>query len=214
MGRLREIAGISMKFRRVPATKRRLIFVLDALLDALVATQSACTTKMKDEWLETACGQIQSRHGDGQFETPWPSASRIEIEHPANGLDPGPMRVAANDDVNPARDWIELQCLDVVQDIDAAPAEGYHLGLRILLRPAAGIDVSSDRNDGRNPLESGDNVRRTDVAGVDNMRHACEALLDLRTQEPVSVRDDSNSEHCATIPRCSTVRIRTPGRSG
>jgi hypothetical protein len=46
---------------------------------------------------------------------------------------------------------------------------------------------------GRNPLESGDNVRRTDVAGVDNMRHACEALLDLRTQEPVTVRDDSNS---------------------
>jgi hypothetical protein len=46
---------------------------------------------------------------------------------------------------------------------------------------------------GRNPLESGDNVRRTDVAGVDNMRPACEALLDLRTQEPVTVRDDSNS---------------------
>ena len=31
------------------------------------------------------------------------------------------------------------------------------------------------------------------LAGVDNMRHACEALLDLRTQEPVTVRDDSNS---------------------
>jgi hypothetical protein len=121
------------------------------------------------------------------------SRQHDEIEHPANRLDPGPMRVAANDDVNPARDWIELQCLDVVQDIDAAPAEGYHLGLRILLRPVAGIDVPSNRNDRRNPLESGDNVRRTDVAGMDNMRHACEALLDLRTQEPVSVRDDSNS---------------------
>jgi hypothetical protein len=169
--------------------------LLDVLLDAFVATQSACTTKMMDEWLKTACGQIQGRHGDGQVETPWPSASRIEIEHPANSLDPGPMRVAANDDVNPARDWIELHCLDVVQDMDAAPAEGYHLGLRILLRPVAGIDVPSDRNDRRNPLESGDNVRRTDVAGEDNMRDACEALLDLRTEEPVSVRDDSNSEH-------------------
>jgi hypothetical protein len=59
----------------------------------------------------------------------------------------------------------------------------------------ADIDVPSDRNDRRNPLESGDNVRQTDVADVDNMRHACEALLDLRTQEPVSVRDDSNSKH-------------------
>ena len=169
---------------------------------------------MMDEWLKTACGQIQSRHGDGQVETPWPSDSRIEIKHPANSLDPGPMRVAANDDVNPARDWIELQGLDVVQDIDAAPAEGYHLGLWIMFRPVPGIDVPSDRNDRRNPLESGDNVRRTDVADVDNMRHACEALLDLRTQEPVSVRDDSNSDHCVSIPRYPTVWTRTPRRSG
>jgi hypothetical protein len=188
--------------------------LLDVLLDALVAIQSVCTTKMMDEWLKTACGQIQSRHGDGQVETPWPSASRIEIKHPANSLDPGPMRVAANDDDNPARDRIELQSLDVVQNIDAAPAEGYHLGLRMLLRPVAGIDVPSDRNDRRNPLESGDNVRRTEVADVDNMRHACEALLDLRTQEPVNVRDDSNSKHCATISRCPTVWTGTSGRSG
>jgi hypothetical protein len=62
------------------------------------------------------------------------------------------MRVAANDDVNPARDWIKLQGLDVVQDIDAAPAEGYHLGLWIMFRPVPGIDVPSDRNDRRNPL--------------------------------------------------------------
>jgi hypothetical protein len=90
----------------------------------------------------------------------------------------------------------------------------YNIVTRVLLRPVAGIDVPSDRNDRRNPLESGDNVRRTDVADVDNMRHACEALLDLRTQEPVSVRDDFNSKHCATIPRCPTVWTRTPGRSG
>jgi hypothetical protein len=125
----------------ISTLERRPIFVLDALLDvlldAVVATQSACSTKMMDEWLKTACSQIQSRHGDGQVETPWPSASRIEIGHPANSLDPRPVRVAANDDVNPARDWIELQCLDVVQGIDAAPAEGCHLGLRILLRPVA-----------------------------------------------------------------------------
>jgi hypothetical protein len=136
---------------------------------------------MMDERLETAGGQIQSRHSNGQVEAAWPSASRVEIEHPANSLDPGPMRVAANDNVNPARDWIELQRLNVVQDMDAAPAEGYHLGLRIMLRPVPGIDVPSDRNDRRNPLETDDNVWRTDIAGVDDVRHACQALLDLRT---------------------------------
>ena len=142
---------------------------------------------MMDNWCKTACGQIQSRHGDGQVETSWPSASRIEIEHPANGLDSGPMRVAANNDVDPARDWIKLQCFDVVQDVDAAPTEHYLLGLRIVFRPVASIDVPSDRNDRRNPLESGDNVWRTDIAGVDDMRHACEGFLDLWTQQPVGV---------------------------
>jgi hypothetical protein len=72
--------------------------------------------------------------------------------------------------VDPARDRIELQCFDVVQDVDAAPTERYHLGLRIMSRPVAGIDVPSDRNDTRNPLESGDNVWRTDIAGADDIR--------------------------------------------
>jgi hypothetical protein len=69
-----------------------------------------------------------------------------------------------------------------------------------MFRPVAGIDVPSDRNDRRNALESGDNVWRTDIASVDDMRHTCEALLNLWAKEPVSVRDDTNSEHCASIP--------------
>jgi hypothetical protein len=136
---------------------------------------------MMDDWRKTACGQIQSLHGDGQVETSWPSASRIEIEHPANNLDPGPMRVAAKDDVDPARGWLEPQCFDVVQDVDAAPTERYHPGFRIMFRPVVGIDVPSDRNGRRNPLESADNVWRTDIAGMDDMRHAGELFLDLWT---------------------------------
>jgi hypothetical protein len=34
---------------------------------------------------------------------------------------------------------------------------------------------------------------------VDDIRYACEELLNLRTQETVCVRDDSNSEHCASV---------------
>jgi hypothetical protein len=102
---------------------------------------------------------------------------------------------------------IQLQCLDVVQDIDAASAESYRLGLRIMLRPIAGIDVPSDGNDSRNPLQSGDHVWRTDIASVDDVRHAGEALLNLWTQEPVSVRDDSDFNHCANVPRCLTLEV-------
>jgi hypothetical protein len=55
---------------------------------------------------------------------------------------------------------------------------------------------------------------------VDDMRHACERFLDLWTQQPVGVRDDSNSEHCASVPGArrpetsssrSRLVITTPG---
>jgi hypothetical protein len=64
-----------------------------------------------------------------------------------------------------------------------------------MFRPVAGIDVSFDRSDRRNPTEADKNVRATDIAGVDDMRHPGKSLLSLRPQEPVGVRNDSNPEH-------------------
>src|SRR5689334_17013590 len=77
----------------------------------VITTRSSLCQQIMDEWLGTACGQIQGRHRDGQIETAWPSTSRIKMEHPTNDLDPGPMRVAEHDDVHPARCRIELQRL-------------------------------------------------------------------------------------------------------
>jgi hypothetical protein len=51
--------------------------------------------------------------------------------------------------------------------------------VRIVFRPFVGIDVPSDRNHGRNPAESGDDVWPTDIPSVDDMRQAGEALLNL-----------------------------------
>ncbi len=140
----------------ISALEDRPIFVLDALLDVLLDAFYRHPDQLAPprSWMSglgplavrskiaTVTGKLKRR------------ASGIQIEHAANSLHPGPMRVAANDDVDPARDWIDLKCFDVVQDVDAAPAERYRLGLRIMLRPLAGIDVPSDRNDRRNPVES------------------------------------------------------------
>ena len=137
--------------------------------------------KMMNEWSKAAFGQLQDRQSDGQVKTPRPGASWIKIEHAANSLDPGPMRVAGNDHVNSAGYGIHLQFIDIVEDVDRAPAEPYHLGVGITFRPVVGIDIPSDRNHRRNPAESGDDVRPTDIAGVDDMRHPGQALLSLWT---------------------------------
>jgi len=136
---------------------------------------------MMNEWPKAAFGHLQYRQSDGQVKTPRPGASWIKIEHAANSLDPGPMRVAGNDHVNSAGYGIQLQFMDIVQDVDRAPAEPYHLGVGITFRPVVGIDIPSDRNHRRNPAECGDDVRPTDIAGVDDMRHPGQALLSLWT---------------------------------
>jgi hypothetical protein len=107
------------------------------------------------------------------------------------------MRVAGNDHVNSANCWIDLQLLKVMQDIEGALAEPYHLSVGITFRQVAGIDVSSDRSDRRDPTESDENVRATNIASVDDMRHPGKPLLSLGPQEPVGIRDDSNLQHYA-----------------
>ncbi|KRQ95002.1 hypothetical protein CQ10_33740 [Bradyrhizobium valentinum] len=97
------------------------------------------------------------------------------------------MQVARNHHVNSTNCWIDLQFLKVVQDIEGPFTEPYHLSVGITFRPVAGIDVSSDRGDRRNPTESDENVRATNIAGVDDMRHPGKPLLSLRPQEPVGI---------------------------
>jgi hypothetical protein len=150
-----------------------------------------------NDWAKAACGKFQSGEGDGQLETARPGASRIEIEHTVNPFDPRLMRVAGNDHVNSAICWIDLQLLKVVQNIEGPLAEPYHPSVGIAFRPVADIDVSSDRSDGRDPTESDENVRATNIASVDDMRHPGEPSPSLGPQEPVGVRDDSDPQHCA-----------------
>ena len=99
-----------------------------------------------NEWPKAAFGHLQYRQSNGQAKTPRPGASWIKIEHAANSLDPGPMRVAGNDRVNSAGYRVQPQFMDIVQDVDRAPAEPYHLGVGITFRPVVGIDIPSDCN--------------------------------------------------------------------
>src|ERR1700754_2459172 len=84
-------------------------------------------TKVMNDRPKAGCCKFQSGEGDGQLETAWPGASRIQIEHTVDRFDPRSMRVAGNDHVDSANCWINLQLLNVVQDIEGPLAEPYHL---------------------------------------------------------------------------------------
>ncbi len=71
--------------------------------------------------------------------------------------------------------------MDVMQDVDRAPTEFYHPGLGITFRPVPRIDIPSDRDHGRNSAQLGNDLRPTDIAGVDDLRYSGEALHSLWT---------------------------------
>lgn len=158
-------------------------------------------TKVVNDRSKVAGGYLQSSKCDWQPETPWPGASGIYIEHTVNRLDERSMRVAGNDHVNSASCWIDLQFLKVVQDIEGPLPELDLLSVGIVFRPLASIDVSFNGNDGRYPTEFDENVRATNIAGVNDMRHPGKLLLGLGPQKPMGVRDDSNPQHCGVSLR-------------
>ena len=153
------------------------------------------TAKIVNDWPEAACGQLKDRESDGQPKASRPGAPGIKIEHPINGLNSRSMRVAGNDYVNSAQYWVQTQFLNIMKHVDRVSAESHHLGVRIFLRPLAGVDVPSDRTDRRNPAQPGYYVWLTNITAVDDMRNAREPLLSLRAQEAVGIRNDSNTDH-------------------
>jgi hypothetical protein len=97
--------------------------------------------------------------------------------------------------------------MDVVQHVNRAPAEPYHPGAGITLRPGADIDIPSERNPRRNPAESGYDVWPADITGVDDMRHPGQVSLSLWMYEP-GVSEMTPPLTCISLPASPTVRPR------
>src|ERR1700756_3332532 len=91
--------------------------------------------------------------------------------------------------------------------MDRVVAKPDRLCLRIELRPPPLVDISLDCDDRRNLAKSADDFRTADVTGMDDVVDAGEMLLGLGAQQPVRIRDDSNSQHDAR-PDCLKLCLK------
>ena len=67
--------------------------------------------------------------------------------------------MAGNDRVKAGYDWIEVELVEIVHDIESGFTDLHHLGGLETGRPGTFVDVSADRNNGRDgsePLEDGE----------------------------------------------------------
>jgi len=82
--------------------------------------------------------------------------------------------------------------MNVVQDVDGAAAEADRSGVGIARRPIGGVHIALDRDHGGDAAEVRDDLGPADVAGMDDMGDAGQALLSLGAQQAVRVRNHSD----------------------
>jgi hypothetical protein len=98
--------------------------------------------------------------------------------------------MARDDDLEPRRDGIEIQLLDVVQDVDRHPADLERGGKWHRPRPRPFVVVASDGRDRGDVPQGIQNLRPADVAGMNDSLDAGERSESLRPKQPVGIGNE------------------------
>ena len=102
--------------------------------------------------------------------------------------------MTGHDDVDAARDRIDLQSLQIVQNVDRFSRKSHDLGFGVCGSPVVDIHISSDRGNRGDPAQRVYNFGTSDVAAMNDVIDAGQATLRLRPEQPVRVGDDPDPE--------------------
>jgi len=104
------------------------------------------------------------------------------------------MSVAGNHGREARRFGLQIQLREIVQNVDRNAGQFEHLGLWQAAGPGVLIDIAANRSHGSNRFEFFQNLRRANVAGVDDVVRPAQCVEGLRTQQTMSVGDDADRE--------------------
>jgi hypothetical protein len=157
-----------------------------AALSGCIPVTNSPVTEVVNGRSQAVRRDLDRRKRDGQPEAPSARASWIQVEHAVDRVDLRHMGVAGHDDVDAARDRIDLQCFQIVKNVDRPFRKANELGLSVREGPVAGIHVSSDRGDRGNAAKRVDDVGTPDIAAMNDMIDAGQATLRFRRRPCVS----------------------------
>jgi hypothetical protein len=112
---------------------------------------------------------FENRKRDRQLEAPAPGTAGIHVKHAVYGVDLWHMGVTGNNDIEALSYRIDPQGVEVVQNVEQSSGELHELGFGKFGSPFARIHVSSDRRDGGNSPQRGDDLGIADVAAVNDV---------------------------------------------
>ena len=85
------------------------------------------------------------------------------------------MGMTGHDDVDAARDRIDLESLQIVQNVDRFSRKSHDLGFRVCNSPVVDIHISSDRGNRGDATQRVYNFGTSDVAAVNDVIDASQA---------------------------------------
>lgn len=99
------------------------------------------------------------------------------------------MRMAEDDNAESGRRGIEIERRKIVKYISGDRVERHHGARRKHHRPRFVVDISAHRLYRSDAAEGIEDVRRSDVSGMDNQVDASQSVDGLGPQKTVSIRD-------------------------
>ena len=154
---------------------------------------------LHDFSLDLAAFYDQPAHADWQLEPPRSRAARIEIQHAVPRLLLRNVTVARDDHAECCSLRLQIKLRQIVEHVDTEAADLDHLGLMQPARPRAFVDVPANRCDGRNLRQFVENLRSTDIAGVNDVLRNAQRLERLRTKQPVGIGDDADENDISKL---------------
>ena len=104
------------------------------------------------------------------------------------------MGMTGHHDRDAARDRIDLQSLQIVQNVERFSRKSNDLGFGVCNSPVVDIHVSSDRGNRGDAAQRVYDFGTPDVAAMNDVIDASQTMLRLRPQQPVRVGDDPDPE--------------------
>ena len=109
--------------------------------------------------------------------------------------------MAGDDRVKAGYDWIEVELVEIVEDIECGFPDFHHLGGLETGRPGTFVDVSADRNNGRDGSEPFQDGEGADVPGVDDEVRAHESRDRFGSEQTVGIGDHTKPFDWSAQPR-------------
>lgn len=104
------------------------------------------------------------------------------------------MTVARDYDLESRRCRLQVELTKIVENINRDAAKFDYFCLRQLSRPGSRVDIASNRRQGRNASEFVENLRRADIARVDDVLRLVQRGNRFGAKQAVSVGDDADDD--------------------